>query len=160
MRRRREMGGRDYSIVSLSPEHIRGMAEIERLCFSTPWTEEMLAGELTNPHAVYAVALNHVRVLGYAGMHAVVDEGYITNVAVHPDARRQGIGNALVQTLVGYGRDTGLAFLTLEARAGNREAITLYTSCGFEEVGRRSGYYEEPKEDAVLMTLWLKERHA
>lgn len=152
------MKERGYSIVSLSSEHIRGMAEIERLCFSTPWNEEMLAEELTNSRAVYAVALSRGRVLGYAGMHAVLDEGYITNVAVHPDSRRRGIGNALVQTLIGCGQDTGLAFLTLEARAGNREAISLYTSCGFGEAGRRSGYYKEPKEDAVLMTLWLKEK--
>lgn len=154
------MKDREYYIAPLSREHIREMAQIERQCFSTPWSEEMLAGELTNPLAKYAVALDHGCVLGYAGFHAVVDEGYITNVAVRPDKRRRGIGNALVRALIGGGRDIGLSFLTLEVRAGNREAISLYKSCGFEEMGGRIGYYEKPKEDAVLMTLWLKERHA
>ena len=90
-------------------------------------------------------------VLGYAGLHAVLDEGYIDNVAVAPEYRRQGIADALIGAFTRFG-EARLAFLTLEVRAGNDPAITLYEKHGFYEVGRRKDYYDDPKEDAVLMT--------
>ena len=85
-------------------------------------------------------------------MRTVLDEGYISNIAVSPALRRQGVGMALVQALQREGKTRGLSFLTLEVRVGNREARRLYERAGFREVGLRPGYYEKPREDALLMT--------
>ena len=90
--------------------------------------------------------------LGYAGVNTVLDEGYINNVAVAPQFRRQGVADELIAALVRFGR-AKLAFLTLEVRASNAPAIALYAKHGFREAGRRKNYYDDPKEDAILMTL-------
>ena len=105
----------------------------------------MLAEELDNYLSAFLVALDdNDKVAGYAGLQAVLDEGYITNVAVRPDCRRQGIAGKLLQVF--------LAFLSLEVRASNYDAIALYGSRGFRSVGRRKNYYEHPREDAIIMT--------
>ena len=130
--------------------------ELERLCFSTPWNETMLEEELFNPTASFIVAEGaEGEVLGYAGLHVVLDEGYIDNVAVRPSCRRQGIGDRLLDVFCRFGQ-AHLAFLTLEVRAGNTAAIALYKSLGFQTVGRRKNYYEHPREDAVLMTRYFQ----
>ena len=90
-------------------------------------------------------------VLGYAGLHVVLDEGYIDNVAVRSDSRGQGVASALLGVYCRFGQ-AHLAFLTLEVRAGNRPAIQLYLKHGFEQVGRRKNYYRQPTEDAIIMT--------
>ena len=94
-------------------------------------------------------------VAGYAGLQVVLDEGYILNVAVRPDCRRQGVAGQLLQVFLDFAKGNQLAFLTLEVRASNYAAIALYGSWGFRGVGRRKNYYEHPKEDAVIMTLDL-----
>ena len=91
-------------------------------------------------------------VAGYAGLQAVLDEGYITNVAVRPDCRRQGIAGKLLQVFLDFAKGNHLAFLSLEVRASNYDAIALYGSRGFRSVGRRKNYYEHPREDAIIMT--------
>ena len=95
------------------------------------------------------------RVVGYAGLHVVLDEGYIDNVAVEPDARKHGVASALLDVFCRYGA-ANLAFLTLEVRASNAAAIALYDKFGFQEVGRRKSYYQHPTEDAILMTREFK----
>ena len=90
-------------------------------------------------------------VLGYAGLHAVLDEGYIDNVAVRPDCRRQGIADRLLDVFCRFGA-ANLSFLTLEVRPSNTAAVALYEKHGFAEAGRRRDYYENPKEDALLLT--------
>jgi len=97
-------------------------------------------------------------ILGYIGLMYVLDEGYISNVAVRPDFRRQGIAESLLSALETRARGMGLAFLTLEVRAGNGPAIALYEKRGFRSVGRRKNYYEKPTEDAILMTLLFQNR--
>lgn len=92
------------------------------------------------------------KVVGYAGLQVVLDEGYITNVAVRPECRRQGIAGKLLQVFLDFAQGNHLAFLTLEVRASNYDAIALYGSRGFRSVGRRKNYYEHPKEDAIIMT--------
>ena len=82
----------------------------------------------------------------------VLDEGYITNVAVRPECRRNGIAQKLLQVFLDFAQAHKLAFLTLEVRASNYGAIALYGSRGFRSVGRRKNYYEHPKEDAIIMT--------
>jgi ribosomal-protein-alanine N-acetyltransferase len=140
--------------------HLKEMAALERRCFSTPWTEAMLEQELYQDTASYLVAEDESgRVLGYAGLHVVLDEGYIDNVAVLPDYRRQGIARRLIEVFCRFG-EANLAFLTLEVRASNEAAIALYEHLGFAPVGHRKAYYEKPKEDAVLMTRQFSQEEA
>ena len=145
-----------YEIVPMSREHIPQIAQLEKLCFSAPWSEAMLEEELFNPQASFIVAEDEEgRVVGYAGLHVVLDEGYIDNVAVEPDARKHGVASALLDVFCRYGA-ANLAFLTLEVRASNAAAIALYDKFGFQEVGRRKSYYQHPTEDAILMTREFK----
>jgi len=140
-------------IVPMNADHLDEVAEIERICFSTPWSRNMLAEELDNMLSAFLVALDDDgRVVGYAGLQVVLDEGYIANIAVQPECRRQGIAGKLLQVYLDFAKGNHLAFLTLEVRASNEGAIALYASRGFEIVGRRKNYYEHPKEDALIMT--------
>ena len=145
-------------IVPMNGDHLDEVAELERICFSTPWSRNMLAEELDNALSAFLVALDDQgRVAGYAGLQVVLDEGYIANVAVRPDCRRQGVASQLLQVFLNFSEANHLAFLTLEVRASNYDAITLYGSRGFRSVGRRTNYYEHPKEDAIIMTREFKQ---
>ena len=140
-------------IVPMTADLLDEVAELERICFSTPWSRNMLAEELDNALSAFLVALDDAgRVVGYAGLQVVLDEGYITNVAVRPECRRKGIAGKLLQVFLDFAQGNQLAFLTLEVRASNYDAIALYGSRGFRSVGRRKNYYEHPKEDAIIMT--------
>ena len=143
-------------IVPMNGDHLDEVAELERVCFPDPWSRNMLKEELENDLAAFLVALDgQGAVAGYAGLQVVLDEGYILNVAVRPDCRRQGVAGQLLQVFLDFAKGYQLAFLTLEVRASNYPAIALYGSRGFRGVGRRKNYYEHPKEDAVIMTLDL-----
>lgn len=139
----------------MTKEDIPAIAELEILCFSQPWSEQAFEAELQNKHAIFYVAKSGDKLAGYIGMHHVLDEGYIANVAVHPDFRRRGVATALIGRLLLYAKRSRMTFLTLEVREGNAAAIDCYKQLGFGEVGRRKGYYANPTEDAVLMTLFL-----
>ena len=140
-------------IVPMTADHLDEVVELERICFSTPWSRNMLAEELDNALSAFLVALDESgKVVGYAGLQVVLDEGYITNVAVRPECRRQGIAGKLLQVFLDFAQGNHLAFLTLEVRASNYDAIALYGSRGFRRVGRRKNYYEHPQEDAIIMT--------
>jgi len=140
-------------IVPMNGDHLDEVAELERICFSTPWSRNMLAEELENDCAAFLTALDDGgKVVGYAGLQVVLDEGYITNVAVRPECRRKGVAAALLQVFLDFALAHRLAFLTLEVRASNYRAIALYGRRGFRSVGRRRNYYEHPKEDAIIMT--------
>ena len=140
-------------IVPMNADHLDEVAELERICFSTPWSRNMLAEELDNLLSAFLVALDdRDRVVGYAGVQVILDEGYITNIAVRPECRQQGIAGKLLQVFLDFAQANKLAFLTLEVRASNHTAIMLYGSRGFRSVGRRKNYYEHPKEDAIIMT--------
>ena len=140
-------------IVPMNADHLDEVADLERICFSAPWSRNMLAEELENACAAFLVALNDEgKVIGYAGLQVVLDEGYITNVAVHPDYRQRGVASRLVQVFVDFAQANHLAFLTLEVRPSNTAAIVLYGRHGFRSAGRRKNYYEHPREDALIMT--------
>ena len=140
-------------IVPMNADHLDEVAELERICFSTPWSRNMLAEELDNACSAFLVAEDDAgRVVGYAGLQVILDEGYITNVAVRPECRRNGIAGKLLQVFLDFGQANHLAFLTLEVRASNYDAIALYGSRGFRSMGRRKNYYEHPREDAIIMT--------
>ena len=142
----------EYKLVPMDRSHLAGVAELERLCFSAPWNEAMLEEELYNDTASFIVAEGEDgQVLGYAGLHVILDEGYIDNVAVRPTCRRQGIADRLLDVFCRFGQ-ANLAFLTLEVRPSNTAAVALYEKHGFQEAGRRKDYYENPREDALLLT--------
>ena len=146
-----------YDIIPMTAEHLDQVAELERLCFSDPWSRRMLAEHLENECAATLVAQGEDgTVLGYAGLLVVLDEGYITNVAVRNEYRRQGIAGELLGVFRRFAEGNKLAFLTLEVRESNEAARLLYTSLGFTEIGVRRGYYRFPTEDAVL---YKKELH-
>lgn len=143
----------NYQLTPMTAEHIPQIAALEKACFSHPWSEAMLQNELWNDSAVILAAVGEDgTVLGYAGLQTVLDEGYINNVAVSPAFRRQGVAGELLAAFIRFGA-AKLAFLTLEVRASNVPAIALYEKYGFQEAGRRKNYYDDPKEDAILMTL-------
>ena len=146
-------------IVPMNADHLDELERLERVCFSRPWSKRMLAEELDNACAAFLVAedTDSGKVLGYAGVLVMADEGYITNVAVFPEYRRHGIGAAIIEVFMNFARGNDLAFLTLEVRPSNTAAIALYEGFGFEEVGRRKNYYDLPKEDALILTRYFKE---
>jgi ribosomal-protein-alanine N-acetyltransferase len=143
----------EYAIRDVGPDDIPQIEEIEKRCFSLPWTAEQLAGQMKGAqHEFIAAADESGTVLGYVGMMFVLDEGYISNVAVAPEARRQGIADALIARLEEICGMLALSFVSLEVRAGNAPAIALYEKHGFRRVGLRKNYYERPREDALIMT--------
>ena len=140
-------------IEPMTAEHLDEVAELERLCFSDPWSRNLLAEALKNDLSAYLVALDDAgRVAGYAGLTVVLDEGSIDNIAVRPEYRRRGVAAQLLEVFLNLAQGNRLAFLTLEVRASNYAAIALYGSRGFRAVGRRKNYYEHPPEDALIMT--------
>jgi len=140
-------------IVPMTADHLDEVAELERICFSAPWSRNMLAEELGNALSAFLVALDDEgKVAGYAGVQVILDEGYITNVAVRPEYRRRGVAAQLLEVFIAFAEGNRLAFLTLEVRASNQAAIVLYGRHGFRSAGRRRNYYEHPREDAIIMT--------
>ena len=147
----------EYRIVDVEQRHIPQLVALEKACFSTPWTAEQLRGQFRDDlHEFIAAEAPDGTVLGYVGMTYVIDEGYISNVAVSPEYRRQGIGDRLIEQLVARANGLQLAFITLEVRRSNIPAIELYQKQGFSTVGMRKNYYDMPREDAILMTKYLK----
>ena len=138
-------------IEIMNSSHVAQIANLEKLCFSDPWSENSIASELDNKLAFWLVATEADRVAGYIGSQTVMDETDMMNVAVHPDYRRKGIAEALVNTLVENLQKLGSHCLTLEVRASNTPAITLYEKLGFSEIGRRKNYYRNPREDALIL---------
>jgi len=124
---------------------------LEEICFSDPWSERSIASELDNQLAFWLVAVEEGSVAGYIGSQTVMDETDMMNVAVHPDFRRKGIAEALVNSLVEQLRKMGSHCLTLEVRVSNAPAIALYEKLGFTEIGRRKNYYRNPREDALIL---------
>ena len=143
------------TIVPMAQSHIAAIADLEQACFADPWSAAALAEELDNPHAVFCVAVEGDTVLGYVGMHHVLDEGFITNVAVSPDARRRGVARALLADLAAYGTAHSLYRITLEVRVGNTPARTLYESEGYKLDGIRPNFYRTPTEDAAIYSLYF-----
>ena len=143
----------DYQILDAEASMLSQIECLERQCFSMPWTKEQLQSQLKDERHEFLAALDpEGKLLGYVGMIFVLDEGYISNVAVEPECRLQGVGDALIDALLARCEKHALAFVTLEVREGNLPAQALYAKHGFVPVGRRKGYYERPKEDAILMT--------
>lgn len=145
----------EITITDASEALLPQIQRIEQQSFSVPWTEQMLRMQLAPDSHVFLTAQTADGVIGYVGMMYVLDEGYISNIAVRPDYRRRGVADVLLNALEQRARALMLSFLTLEVRAHNAPAIALYEKHGYRVAGRRKNYYEKPTEDALLMTLSL-----
>jgi len=129
-------------IVPMSPEHLDEIAALEKVCFSAPWSRNMLAEELDNACSAFLTALDETgRVVGYAGLQVILDD------------RQKGVAAQLLQAFINFAKGNRLSFLTLEVRPSNTAAIVLYGHHGFRTAGRRKNYYELPREDALIMKL-------
>lgn len=135
-------------IKKFSKEHLMGVAKIEQTCFSNPWSVSDLEKQIELETSHFLVALVNGDVAGYMGLQIFSGEGYVTNIAVLPEYRRQGIAKALIKEQMKNDMD----FITLEVRESNIPAITLYAKMGFENVGIRPDFYTNPSENAVIMT--------
>ena len=138
-------------IIPMTSAHILQIAELEKICFSDPWSEKSIASELNNPLSLWLVAMEGERLVGYIGSQTVEGETDMMNVAVHPDFRRQNIALALVNGLIEALKKKQSHSLSLEVRQSNAPAIALYESLGFTQVGLRKNYYHKPKEDALIL---------
>lgn len=126
---------------------------IEKASFSTPWSKNALMNELNNDRARYYVVIEHEQVMAYGGVWIIFDEGHITNIAVHPQYRCRGLGTQLLEVMIQEATIEGVVCFTLEVRESNKQAISMYKKFGFEIQGTRKGFYEYPKENALIM--WL-----
>ncbi len=142
------------NISAMTKEHLPALHRLEVLCFSDPWSEKALEEELENPLSCFLVAGDGI---GYVGCQFVLDEGFITNLAVSPDFRRQGIAVRLLDSLCAEAKKRGVRLLHLEVREHNLPAQALYTRFGFSVDGVRRRFYTDPTEDAILMTKRLEE---
>ncbi len=138
-------------------DDIEAIGRLERESFSQPRSLDALLSEYKNNIAEYLVAEKDGEILGYGGYYFVLDEGYVTNIAVDSNLRKQGIGRGIVISMLKSAKKRGLSFLSLEARKSNLSAIRLYESLGFLYQGERKGFYEKPREDALIYTRTFKE---
>ena len=135
----------------MTQAQVAAVADLEKICFSDPWSERSVASELDNPLSLWLVALDGDTTVGYIGSQTVLDETDMMNVAVAPSHRRMGIGAKLVTALIAALQERGSRSLTLEVRASNQNAQKLYAKLGFTQVGRRPNYYRNPREDALIL---------
>lgn len=138
-------------ITKMTADHVAQVAELEKICFSDPWSENSVASELENSLAYWLVAVEGVTVAGYVGSQTVMGETDMMNIAVRPDYRRKGVAEDLVNALVDALKEQGSHCLTLEVRASNEPAQKLYEKLGFTLIGKRPRYYHNPREDALIL---------
>lgn len=144
------------NITEMKITHVPQVAELEKVCFSDPWSERSVASELQNELALWLVALDGDTVAGYIGSQSVLGEADMMNVAVAPAYRRQGIAEALILELIQRLKAQEVHSLTLEVRTSNDPAKALYEKLGFAQVGRRPNYYAHPREDGLILRKeWL-----
>lgn len=140
-----------FKVVPIKYDHLKEIAKLEKVCFSTPWSEESLKSAFETGTRFF-VCEKSGHVFGYVGLSAILDEGYITNIAVFPEYRNMGVGSALLEYLFSFAKENGLSFISLEVRVSNEKAISLYEKFGFKVEGRRKNFYTAPQEDASIMT--------
>lgn len=141
-------------IEKLSQKHLDDVYELEKICFSSPWSREDLEKQINIDTSYFLVAEVDGKAVGYMGLQIFSGEGYVTNVAVLPEYRHQGIAAALIEKQL----ENPMDFITLEVRQSNIPAINLYTKMGFESVGIRPNFYSNPTENAIIMTRNLNKK--
>ena len=141
-----------FNIVPLVLKHIEGVLEVDKLCFSIPWSKESFIDEVVkNKFARYVIAIFKDKVIGYAGMWLIAGEGQITNIATHPDYRGLGVASSMLESLLSICKEENILNITLEVRSSNYKALSLYNKYGFVQEGLRKGYYADNNEDAIIM---------
>lgn len=139
-------------ILKMTKEHIKDVHKIEEDSFSIPWSEKAFYDELTkNKMAIYIVAKKDNEIIGYGGMWHVINEGHITNVAVKKEYRGKGVGSKIIGAFIDIAKEKEMIGITLEVRVSNHIAKNLYKKNGFIMEGIRKEYYEDNKEDAIIM---------
>ncbi len=147
----------DADLFRPTLDDLPAMLDLERRAYSHPWTEASLREAISLPERFSCVAVRKPDgpLLGYGVFQVVGDEMHVHNVAVEPAARRQGVARALLESALSTAREVHARVAHLEVREGNSAALALYAGLGFEVAGRRAGYYESPREDALLLRLQL-----
>ena len=135
----------------MKEEDLGAVVQLEQTVFSVPWSECNLHESLLRPEYLFLVSEDEGMITGFAGLLMIAGEGDVTNIAVFPEYRGRGIGAALTKALLVEGRKRGMNAFTLEVRVGNQAAIHIYEKLGFRSEGVRKGFYEKPKEDALIM---------
>jgi ribosomal-protein-alanine N-acetyltransferase len=130
---------------------IEAVVMIEEENFSMPWSKTDFEDELKNPKAMYFVAIENGELVGFSGLWNIVNEGNITNIAIKKQYQQQGIGTKLVEEMIERAKEDGINALTLEVRVSNKRAQHVYEKIGFEGVGIRKSFYQQPNEDALIM---------
>lgn len=140
-------------IRAIREEDVTQIHEIEVMCFAMPWSAESILHDVKDNVVARWLVLDdgEGRVLAYAGMWLVLDEAHVCNVAVHPSHRGLGYGRRILEALIALAQENGMRLMELEVRRSNTTAQNLYHSCGFIDVGYRKHYYEDNREDALLM---------
>lgn len=133
------------------PEDADQVELVEKACFAIPWSRESFWREAANENTLYLLALSEEQVVGFAGCWILADEAQITNVAILPEFRGQGIATQLMKEMIERSKVRGATAMTLEVRPSNAPALALYGKFGFQSVGRRKGYYQDNGEDALIM---------
>ena len=144
----------NLNIRKMTEHDVDAVALLERENFSSPWTSAMILEELAGECSHYFVAEEDGKVIGYGGMQIILDEGYVTNIAVSHEFRRRGVASAIIERMLWE----PLSFLSLEVRVSNAPAIALYHKFGFTQCGLRRGYYTNPTEDALILTCMRGEK--
>jgi len=149
----------NLTIEKVKECHVGQIAEIEQESFSDPWSHDALLYECENKLAHFHAAVIDGQVVGYFGLHIVIDEGYITNIAVRESYRGQGIAKSMMSKMLELASQHKLCSLTLEVRASNQPAISLYRRFGFQSEGLRKGFYTLPADDAIIMTRRFSQKY-
>ncbi|MCR5151188.1 MAG: ribosomal protein S18-alanine N-acetyltransferase [Clostridiales bacterium] len=143
----------DFSVRKWNEEDINGVFEIEKECFSSPWSYADLKNNFYLDSSHFYVALSRGEIIGYIGVQEICFEAYITNIAVKKLYRKHGVGEKLLSAAVSGAKERGCDFITLEVRPSNCAAIYLYEKYGFTHRGKRKNFYSNPDEDALIYTL-------
>lgn len=146
----------NFVIEKMNSKTAFDVSEIEKACFSKPWSLKSIESELGNKCAYfYTVKYNDI-IVGYGGMHIIIDECYVDNIAVLPEYQHRGIGKRIVKYLIEVAKSRECKFISLEVRQSNINAISLYKSFNFTLVGKRKNFYSLPTEDAYILTKYFK----
>lgn len=141
----------ELRIRRMEEQDLEQVSRNEALCFSQPWSRNAFADVIKRPEAIFLVAQMGDRIVGHCGVTDILGEGSITNVAVHPDYRGRRIGERLLHQLLQEGEAAGISAFTLEVRLSNQIAAHMYNQAGFIVEGIRPGFYDKPREDALIM---------
>lgn len=142
-------------IRRMTMDDVPEAVQIENICFSQPWSESSFRDSLSREDTIFLVCENADGIAGYMGMYVSFDEAAITNVAVRPECRKQGIGEKIVAEAKRAAKEMAVNTIFLEVRVSNIPAISLYKKMGFEILGIRKNFYEHPREDAYMMSCRL-----